>query len=140
MTIHLTFSGRRSAAAIVVLGIVLCVPRSGAAQRGTTTQAPTPQHAPTCAARLREYASPADVGAPFDTLQMRLGMVQLSPEEFRPFMLARMAEAGATGFLTRETTQANGAKFVQFVPLFVPSDSARIRSACDADRRPPGGA
>jgi hypothetical protein len=137
MTREHTRGGGRVAAAILVLGVALSVPRPVGAQRAAA--APQAQHAPTCAARLREYTSPTSVGAPFDTLQMKLNMVRLDPGEFRPFMLARMAEVGATGFLTRETPQADGATFVQFVPLFVPSDSARIRAACDADRRPPGG-
>ena len=112
-----------------IAAVALGIPAAAGAQRGTPP-ASAQRHAPTCAAHLREYKSPADVAAPFDTLQMTLAPVQLSPDEFRPFMLARMAEVGATGFITHETVIDADRTFFQFVPVFVPSDSARIRTAC----------
>ena len=85
---------------------------------------------PTCVDGLKEYATAADVRAPFDTLRLSFPSVAVSPDNMRAFMLEKFAAAGATGFIAGAPQQSGASTFFAFVPLFVPSDTARINAAC----------
>jgi hypothetical protein len=92
----------------------------------------------TCAAGLHEYRRLEDVPAPFDTIQPSVPPTPVKPENFRTFLLDIAAAGGATGFVSRESTGPGDSFAIGMIFVFVPSDSARIRAACERAKKAPG--
>lgn len=89
-----------------------------------------------CGAGLREYASFAEIDAPHDTLKMpSFSGTYPNAEAMRAARREAMASTGATGVVVETRvdmmpgTQATRT-MSRMLPVFVPSDTSRVRRAC----------
>jgi hypothetical protein len=95
-----------------------------------------PSRSPTCASALRDYRAASEIPGKYDTVRVSVGTVT-SMETFDSLMRVEAAKAGATGMLRIDHPDPSGTVRTQFIPVFVASDTARIRAACQSGLRKP---
>lgn len=132
---------------LLLLALILPVAESAAQTMRPVQPAADSTRPPTCRSGLQQYTRREDVPVPYDTLLPVLpsagGATQgMQPirnlNDFHESLLRAAAAIGATGYITFGAGSETGGmqSLGRLLPVYVPSDTARVRAACRS--APPG--